>query len=484
MDSGTVRRDGTHGPVVSRRRLLQSGVGVAAAGVLTRGGVDVASAQTSDNWPIQGFDPENTRYTAETTPLEEDPGTVARAEVAAGPPDDYLLTAGVAYLHGEGNGVGAIDVETGDLQWQFDPGETAVIPEGIDGDDLLARAVEGTVYTIDTDTGETTSEVALGYGFGLGYDGTGRWFAPLADGEVVAGDVGSSDTAWETEIEGVGFRPAVTDDRVFVSAADTPASEIDRWSPESLDAEGRLYALNAADGSVVWETSRVGVGSGTPAVRNGRVHWAGADGDVLTYDAETGDAPWEFKGNESLLHSPAVTENAVLAGSQEGTLYVIDAESGEEIRQFSVGSAVSTSPVVAGDVAYVGTEDGTVTAFDYGGDGLLWEFDVGWAVRSLAPGNGRVVAGTGDGYDVIGSVEPTETAGDGVNTAGSDGGGTSGSTGESDGGSDGDGRAVRERGLFSNDGDEPDAVSNPFNLTTLGFLLSVAGIGYQMLEGR
>ncbi|MEF8778263.1 MAG: hypothetical protein V5A36_05065, partial [Natronomonas sp.] len=43
---------------------------------------------------------------------------------------------------------------------------------------------------------------------------------------------------------------------------------------------------------------------------------------------------------------------------------------------------------------------------------------------------------------------------------------------------------VRQRGLFSNSGDEPEAVSDPFNLTTLGFLLSVVGIGYQMIEGR
>lgn len=58
--------------------------------------------------------------------------------------------------------------------------------------------------------------------------------------------------------------------------------------------------------------------------------------------------------------------------------------------------------------------------------------------------------------------------------------------GESAGGSSGveDDGGARERGLFSNSGDEPEFVSNPLNLTTAGFLLSVAGIGYQMIEGR
>lgn len=44
--------------------------------------------------------------------------------------------------------------------------------------------------------------------------------------------------------------------------------------------------------------------------------------------------------------------------------------------------------------------------------------------------------------------------------------------------------ADRQRGFFSNTGDEPEFISNPFNLTTLGFLLSVAGIAHQMLQGR
>jgi hypothetical protein len=45
----------------------------------------------------------------------------------------------------------------------------------------------------------------------------------------------------------------------------------------------------------------------------------------------------------------------------------------------------------------------------------------------------------------------------------------------------------RQRGLFSNsrgDGTQSGPLSNPTNLTTLGFLLSVAGIVYQLIGGR
>lgn len=41
----------------------------------------------------------------------------------------------------------------------------------------------------------------------------------------------------------------------------------------------------------------------------------------------------------------------------------------------------------------------------------------------------------------------------------------------------------RERGFLSNSGDEPEYLSNPLNLTTLGFLLSVGGILHQLFNG-
>lgn len=57
---------------------------------------------------------------------------------------------------------------------------------------------------------------------------------------------------------------------------------------------------------------------------------------------------------------------------------------------------------------------------------------------------------------------------------------SSGSTEEgSRRGSDG-----RQRGFFTNSGDEPPVLSNALNLTTLGFLLSVGGIAHQLVKGR
>jgi outer membrane protein assembly factor BamB len=136
-------------------------------------------------------------------------------------------------------------------------------------------------------------------------------------------------------------------------------------------------------------------------------------------------------------------------------------------------------------VVYVGTDEGSVHAFDYDSPERPWSLDTGSSVRSLVPGNDRLVVGTYDGYHVLGD---SDSAGGGRAYAEQPAGGDSDRVGDdaSSGGSGsgGSGTDTRQRGLFSNGGDAPDGISNPFNMTVLGFVLSIAGIVYQMIGGR
>ena len=129
----------SRGGTVSRRTLLQSGAALATAGYVASAGIGTVSAQSDDPWPAQGFDPENTRHSPNTTPLRSYPAVVAQEDIPASAHADYTLTGGTAFLHSAGNGLGAIDTETGGLMWQVDMGGETIIPEGIDGSNVLAR---------------------------------------------------------------------------------------------------------------------------------------------------------------------------------------------------------------------------------------------------------------------------------------------------------------------------------------------------------
>ncbi len=332
--------------------------------------------------------------------------------------------------------------------------------------------------------GSTVAKIPLGQGYGLGYDGGNQWVAPVSEGRVVGGETGSADINWETPVEGVGVRPAVTEDQVFVSTVTTSPEGFSLEDPTSMDAEGQLYALDITDGSVLWETSRNGAGAGAPLVQNGLVYWTGTDGDILVYDVETGESTWEFKNDASLPRSPVAASGNIFAGGQDGYLYAIDARSGELVGRSLVGAPISTNPVAVDGVVYVGTDEGSIQAFEYGGGERLWAFEADASVRSLTVSNGLVIAGTAAGYYVLGDGESVESDGDGDTTTRTETDDDESWSGGGEPVAGGDEAAMRQRGLFSNDGDEPDALSNPFNLTTLGFLLSVAGITYQMFQGR
>jgi outer membrane protein assembly factor BamB len=436
---------------------------------------------------MQGFDRANTGYNPEGTPLRSDPAVTAQVDVPAGHTADYLQADGTLYIHSEDNSLGAVEAGTGDLLWAFDEAESPLIPQFVEGDVLLARALGGNVFAIDRNDGSLVADRPTEQGYGVAPGTTGQYFAPISGGSVIAGEGGKTEPAWETSVEGTGVRPAFADGRVFVSTVELSPEEINFEDPAGIDAGGRLYALDAEDGSVLWERGRRGGGLAPPTVQDGTVYWTGSDGDILTADAATGDSEWEVKTDNSFNTSAAVVDDLLFAGNDDGGLYVIDTASGEQVARAPLDGPIHAGPVVVGDVAYAGTTTGSVAAVDYTNGNMLWDFAVDTPIRALAVWENRAVIGTDSGYHVLNADDASNggatTTGDG--TAQDWGGGTD-TGGTTDGDTDGSGTEERQRGLFSNSasGEEPEFISNAFNLTMLGFLLSVAGIVHQMLQGR
>lgn len=450
-----------------RRTVLRSGVTLAAGSLAVgHGAVQSVAAATAENWPMQQFDTANTSHNSNGTPLETDPAVLFEHEVPPSIRGGYLLVGESLYIHTPGNRIGEVNVETGEKRVLFEAGDTSIVPEFVEGDTLVARSLGGTMYVLDRTSGEKREERRFGQGVGMGYAGNDRWFAPHHSGRVVAGEAGADEPRWEAQLEGAALRPAVSEGGVYVATIDAPPEELNFLHPEEMDAQGRLYALDLEEGSVAWTKTREQAGISPPAVRDGTVYWTGGDGSLRAYDADTGEQQWEFTADGGFYTSPAVTGGVVLAGSDDGNLYAIDAETGDEIGAFDAGGAVRTDPVVVGDTAFFGGDE-TAYALTVSDGTHLWEFDAGATVDAVTAGRNRVFVGTSDGLYVLG---PDDAA-----ASGSD---------ATSGAADDDAATERQRGLFSNGGDDPEFVGDAVNLTVLGFLLSVVGIVHQMLGGR
>jgi outer membrane protein assembly factor BamB len=174
-------------------------------------------------------------------------------------------------------------------------------------------------------------------------------------------------TAWTASVGSAGtftFSPAIADGSLFAAAAD-----------------GTLARLDAATGRNVWRinagmplTAGVGADGTTVAV-------AGAKGILLAYDSE-GRQRWKAQASSEILSAPAVGQGLVVVRSVDNRIAAYDAESGARkwvAQRPSPPLTLRTSPgiVISGQTAYVALPGGRLLALAMSNGGARWEIAVG-----------------------------------------------------------------------------------------------------------
>ncbi|MEQ8330933.1 MAG: PQQ-binding-like beta-propeller repeat protein [Longimicrobiales bacterium] len=177
--------------------------------------------------------------------------------------------------------------------------------------------------------------------------------------------------AWAFETDGpVRGSPTVADGVVHVGSTD-----------------GRLYALDAVDGSLRWSYEAGAPLGGAPLVTESLVVVAARGNAIHAVDRRTGrrawrvatgpDLPlaWGHEGWDYLLPSPVLAGGTVLVGSGDGHLYALDPATGAERWRFRTGGRIRGAPAVADGVAYVGSGDGVVYGVRVGDGRETWRFE-------------------------------------------------------------------------------------------------------------
>lgn len=139
--------------------------------------------------------------------------------------------------------------------------------------------------------------------------------------------------------------------------------------------DGSLYALNADNGSLVWEYDNISPGKGpvfintSPAVTDGNVYFGSSNGKIYALDSEKGNLEWQFQTDYRIGYSsPAAVDGMIYEASFDGRYYALDADDGEKVWSFEVlgyarkrGYAIS-SPAVYENKVFV-----TSSPFEAGG---------------------------------------------------------------------------------------------------------------------
>jgi outer membrane protein assembly factor BamB len=130
--------------------------------------------------------------------------------------------------------------------------------------------------------------------------------------------------------------------------------------------QGRVAMLALDSGQVWWAhdaSSYRGVGIDDEAV-----YFSTSDGEVVALRRRTGAELWRQDAIKHRgLSAPAVGENAIAVADFEGYVHWLDKSSGALMaRMPSGGSRVSNPPVVVGDMLLVINDAGRITAFRMG----------------------------------------------------------------------------------------------------------------------
>ncbi len=130
--------------------------------------------------------------------------------------------------------------------------------------------------------------------------------------------------------------------------------------------DGQTVAVDIAGGHTRWNRD---LSSATGVALGQHLFVSAADGKVVALDPHTGGALWTQDALEHRrLSAPAAVGGYVAVGDLEGYVHWLDPNSGSIVaRERNGRDAIRSAPLVIGDVVYVTTIDGGLTAYRVGG---------------------------------------------------------------------------------------------------------------------
>ncbi|MCW4029193.1 MAG: PQQ-binding-like beta-propeller repeat protein [Candidatus Bathyarchaeota archaeon] len=343
---------------------------------------------SNDDWSMFHHDPAHTGFTNSSAPT-----SIPKELWSTGPMAAYLtspaIVNGIVYM--TGYSLIAFDASTGEIVWQQrEKGGSQLIVEN------------GIVYTGLGAFNATNGAEIWGFQGGSIVAVTNGLYYTVTDNySIISRDGYTGELLWEHGQLGCPSGIAVENGVLYFGTS------------------SHFFALDAYNGSTVWETQKGIIQESSPAVSDGYVYFSGAfNGTTTDYnlfyclDAFTGREVWCSK--VYIGSSPAVAGGRVFVGGRDGQFFAFNATDGSKIWNYSVfsmpvGHGFESSPAVTSDAVYVGADDGYLYAFNASDGNKLWSYKVGDKQHlqcSPAIANGRIYMGSEENFLVV--LEPCE----------------------------------------------------------------------------
>ncbi len=280
----------------------------------------------------------------------------------------------------------ALDVNTGDLVWQYAGPGTLIFP----GNPVVA---DGKIYAT---TGQTASY-------------TGQ----QSESEFVCLDAYTGELIWKLPIEAFAPREsvAIAYGNLYLIPGDVTTA-VDTESGEEYATFNQVWAIgtnswpmwrhdsaHSAVGqsgptnlTLRWKFSTAGAVVSSPSIKDGRIYFGSHDKNIYCLSAQTGTFIWKFQTGDRIKSSPAVVYGRVYVGPDDGNVYCLDASNGSLIWtrnaggpiqvNFGAAPALRSSPIVVEGRVYVGSLDTNVYCLDTDDGTVIWTYETGGYITS------------------------------------------------------------------------------------------------------
>jgi outer membrane protein assembly factor BamB len=289
----------------------------------------------------------------------------------------------------------AVDLNNGNLHWRFpsDPENNQAFyadPTLSQDGQLIVGGYDFVLYSLDAETGteKWKFDEAENRYIASSLVEAENIFAPAADENLYSLDL-NGQLQWTFPSEGESWAKPISDENcecLYLSSMDHTVYAIDpnngtqKWRSDALGGSvvgtpaysedgvlyvgtfgGKLFALNAEDGSVLWEftttpvsdrilgiipTSKSGWIWSSPVLSDGVLYFGDLNGYFYAVDANDGSKLWQLTPEQldgEIVGSPLVIEDSIYFTSEEGLLYKYD-KSENKIWEREVGGKIYTSP--------------------------------------------------------------------------------------------------------------------------------------------
>ena len=269
----------------------------------------------------------------------------------------------------------SLNLKDGTTNWTFDTGMRIVGSPAVSDGVVVFGSANYNIYALDAKTGKelwhlTTNQAVMGAATihdGVAYIGGG-------DGRMFAIDIHTGEVQWAfSELKNyVLTRPLVYNDKLYFGTWDT-----------------YFYALNLADGSLVWKWNngrsnpKLSPASVWPVAANGRIFITAPDRYFTCLDAETGEQIWrtnEYKVRETVGLSE--DGKTIYSKCMWDTIVALDATTNDvQVRWVSNAKFGyehnPAMPLEKDGTLWVSTKNGLLLGLDAQTGKVLWPHKIG-----------------------------------------------------------------------------------------------------------